>query len=59
MKVTFKTGLSKFVKKGETYYLLSNETKPLSGDGVVDGDNLFIIDTQQTFIYYQGVWREI
>jgi hypothetical protein len=45
------------LKKDGVFYMLSSETKPTIYDGASDGDSLFIIDTQEAFIFYAGIWR--
>lgn len=37
---------------------LSTETKPLSGEKVVDGSTYYECDTSTFFIYYQGEWYQ-
>ena len=37
---------------------LSTETKPLSGEKVVDGSTFYECDTSTFFIYYQGKWYQ-
>jgi hypothetical protein len=39
-----------------SFYRLAAEPKPTSADGVQDGDDLLLVDTKETFIFYKGVW---
>ena len=39
-----------------SWYRLAAEAKPTATDGVVDGDDLLLVDTGAVFIYYKGTW---
>jgi hypothetical protein len=57
-EVTSRMG-SRKIKKDGVFYMLSAETKPTIYDGASNGDSLFIIDTSQAFLFYDGTWREL
>jgi hypothetical protein len=35
---------------------LAAEAKPTAADGVQDGDDLLLVDTKESFIFYKGTW---